>query len=200
MLASKGKVLWFTGLSGAGKTTIAQALHAQWMQQQCFCIILDGDQLRQGINAGLGFSVEDRRENIRRIAEIARLLVDNGIICIVSTISPYAALRDMAKQIIGPGSFSEIFINAPLPVCEQRDVKGLYHKARQNQINSFTGVHDSYEPPVHPDLEIKTDILNLEESVQAITNWFGELTGKKRFSPTTANDSNGITLQTQIAT
>lgn len=132
------------------------------------CVILDGDELRKGISANLGFSVEDRTENIRRTAEIARLLVTNGIICIVSTISPYPELRNTAKKIIGEPYFFEVFINAPLSVCEERDVKGLYNKARMNEISSFTGVHDAYIPPESPDLEIRTDLLSIEESLEKI--------------------------------
>ncbi|MGB8193331.1 MAG: adenylyl-sulfate kinase [Chitinophagaceae bacterium] len=168
----KGKALWFTGLSGAGKTTLAKALHERFKKNKIFCVILDGDELRQTINAGLGFSSADRSENIRRIAEIARLMVNNGIICIISTISPYPELRANAKQIIGEEHFSEIFINAPLAVCEERDVKGLYKKARQNKIGSFTGVHDEYTPPESPDLEILTDVFSIEESVEKIYNWY----------------------------
>jgi adenylylsulfate kinase len=168
----KGKALWFTGLSGAGKTTLAKALHERFKKNKIFCVILDGDELRQTINAGLGFSSADRSENIRRIAEIARLMVNNGIICIISTISPYPELRANAKQIIGEEHFSEIFINAPLSVCEERDVKGLYKKARQNKIGSFTGVHDEYTPPEFPDLEIMTDVFSIEESVEKIYNWY----------------------------
>lgn len=166
------RVLWFTGLSGAGKTTLARALYGYLTKRNIFCVILDGDDLRKGVNADLGFSPEDRAENIRRTAQIARLLVYNGVLCIVSTISPYPELRDSAKNIIGRDYFSEIFINAPLSLCEERDVKGLYRKARQNQINSFTGIHDAYDPPVNPDLEVRTDILSIEESVQRIIIWY----------------------------
>ncbi|OQP45858.1 adenylyl-sulfate kinase [Niastella yeongjuensis] len=174
-MTPKGKVLWFTGLSGAGKTTIAEALHAHLMKVKCMAVVLDGDLLRKGLNTDLGFSAADRSENIRRIAEIAKLLVHNGIVCIVSTISPYAELREKAKEIIGQELFSEIFINAPLQVCEERDVKGLYGKARRNQIASFTGIHDDYMPPVNPDLEIRTDLLTPDESVRKIIVWFNNL-------------------------
>lgn len=171
----KGKALWFTGLSGAGKTTLARELYAHFSKKKVFCVILDGDILRQGLNMDLGFSVEDRTENVRRIAEVARLLVNNGITCIVSTISPYTELRDNAKRIIGQEHFLEIFINAPLSVCEERDVKGLYQKARQNQITSFTGIQDDYMPPASPHLEVRTDILSIEESLERLVVWFEEL-------------------------
>jgi len=162
------KVLWYTGLSGAGKTTLAQALYEYLIRQGIVSVILDGDQLRKGISSNLGFSTEDRTENIRRTAEIAKLFLSNGIICIVSTISPYPELRNIAREIIGEEFFFEIFINAPLSVCEERDVKGLYNKARHNEISSFTGVHDAYIAPENPNLEIRTDILSIEESLDKI--------------------------------
>jgi adenylylsulfate kinase len=133
-----------------------------------FAVILDGDELRKGINAGLGFTPEDRKENIRRVAETGNLFVKNGIICIVSTISPYPELRANARKIIGHDRFVEIFVNTPLAVCEARDVKGFYEKARKNLITDFTGVQDSYIQPVNPDLEIKGDALSVEESVDEI--------------------------------
>jgi adenylylsulfate kinase len=171
----KGKALWFTGLSGAGKTTLAKALYARLRICSKFCIILDGDDLRQGVNAGLGFSLSDRVENIRRIAEIAKLLINNGVICIVSTISPYPELRLNASQIIGKDHFFEVFINSPLEVCEERDVKGLYRKARQNKISAFTGIQDEYIPPTNPHLEIRTDIYSIEQSAEKLFTWFEQL-------------------------
>jgi adenylylsulfate kinase len=168
---SKGIALWFTGLSGAGKSTLAHALKGKVCRKWGSCIILDGDVMRKGINAGLGYSKEDRMENIRRIAEIASLLVDNGIICLVSTISPYPELRENARKIIGSEYFFEIFINASLEVCEERDVKGLYMKARQNQIGSFTGIQDEYVSPENPDLQIRTDLLSVPESVEEVMTW-----------------------------
>ena len=170
-LTQKGRALWFTGLSGSGKTTLARVLYIRLIKSKKICVILDGDELRQGVNAGLGFSVADRIENIRRIAEIAKLLVHSGITCIVSTISPYPELRSKAKEIIGEDHFFEIYINAPLAVCEKRDVKGLYKKARQNKIGSFTGVQDEYIPPEYPHLEIKTDIFSIEDSLEKILTW-----------------------------
>jgi adenylyl-sulfate kinase len=170
-----GKVFWFTGLSSAGKTTLATAMCAILQKKNIFCVVLDGDELRSGINADLGFSIDDRRENIRRTAEIARLFAGNGITCIVSTISPYAELRENARKIIGRDRFFEIYINAPLQVCEKRDVKGLYRKARQNQIMSFTGIQDAYSPPENPDLEIRTDLLSIDESAHRLNRWYEDV-------------------------
>jgi adenylylsulfate kinase len=171
----KGRVLWFTGLSGSGKTTLARALRNHLSGISLFSIILDGDALRDGLNADLGFSAADRAENIRRVSELAKFLSNEGITCIVSTISPYAELRANAKKIVGEDVFFEIYISAPLSVCEQRDVKGLYRKARENRISAFTGIQDSYEPPSCPDLEIKTDLQSVEESVTKLSAWFSEL-------------------------
>jgi adenylylsulfate kinase len=161
-------VVWFTGLSGAGKTTLAISLHRRLADNKLFSVLLDGDELRQGINAGLGFSPAERGENIRRAAEISRLFVSNGIISIVSTISPYPELRANARNIIRPHRFLEVYVSAPLAVCEQRDVKGFYRKARKNQIDDFTGIQDAYIPPECPDLEIRTDQYTIDESVEKI--------------------------------
>jgi adenylylsulfate kinase len=171
----RGKVLWFTGLSGAGKTTLAQALRDYLSGSNVLSIVLDGDVLRKGLNADLGFSAADRAENIRRVSELAKFLSNEGITCIVSTISPYAELRANARRIVGEDVFLEIYISAPLSVCEQRDVKGLYRKARANHINGFTGIQDSYEPPSQPDLEINTDIQSVAESLAKLSGWFSEM-------------------------
>ena len=168
LLQQNSKVLWLTGLSGSGKSTIAQLLERKLFNQGFFAQVLDGDNIRSGINNNLGFSIEDRRENIRRIAEIARLFLNSGIITINSFISPTIAIRDFAKTIIGEGDFIEIYINAPLEVCEQRDVKGLYKKARKGEIKGFTGIDSPYEAPENPALEIKSNELSAEESVENI--------------------------------
>ncbi len=167
-LAQRSKVLWLTGLSGSGKSTIAQHLERRLYNEGFFAQVLDGDNIRSGINNNLGFSVEDRRENIRRIAEVAKLYVQSGIITINSFISPTLTIRQMARDIIGEPDFVEIYINAPLEVCEERDVKGLYQKARAGQIKGFTGIDSPYEPPLAPALEIRTDELSLDQSVDAI--------------------------------
>lgn len=162
MLHQKGIVLWFVGLSGSGKSTIAKALERDLHQAGKLTMLLDGDNLRTGINNNLGFSEADRKENIRRAAEVAKLFADNGIITICSLISPTEEIRCMAKEIIGKDYF-EVFINCPLEVCEQRDVKGLYQKARKGEIKNFTGIDSPFEYPVHSSIEVRTDLKSLEE-------------------------------------
>jgi adenylylsulfate kinase len=170
-LQQQSKVLWLTGLSGSGKSTIARYLEHQLFAQGYFAQVLDGDNIRSGINNNLSFSPEDRRENIRRIAEVSKLYLNTGIICINSFISPTKAMRAMAKEIIGAEDFLEIFVNAPLEVCEARDVKGLYKKARKGEIKGFTGIDAPYEAPENPALEVRTDQLSLEEAGQQILTY-----------------------------
>lgn len=158
-------VLWFTGLSGAGKTTIAEAFAKKMQQNQLKVIVLDGDEMRKGLCKGLGFSEADRMENIRRIAEVSKLLIMNDIYVICSLISPLQSMRDLAKEIIGNDYFREIFISAPIEVCEKRDVKGLYQKARKGEILGFTGISAPFEPPQNADMVIETDKYNLAESL-----------------------------------
>lgn len=167
-LGQRAKVLWLTGLSGSGKSTIAQHLERKLHNEGFFAQVLDGDNIRSGINNNLGFSMEDRVENIRRIAEVAKLYLHSGVITLNSFISPTRAIRNDAKKVIGDVDFLEIYINAPLEVCEARDVKGLYKKARKGEIKGFTGIDSPYEPPENPFLEIKTDELDLEASVALI--------------------------------
>ena len=167
-MGQRGKVLWLTGLSGSGKSTIAQHLERRLFESGFFPQVLDGDNIRSGINKNLGFSVEDRTENIRRIAEVARLYTQSGLIILASFISPTRAIRQMAKDIIGAEDFLEIFVNAPLEECEKRDVKGLYQKARSGQIKGFTGIDSPYEAPLQPFLEIKTHELTLAEGVEQL--------------------------------
>lgn len=167
-LGQNSKVLWLTGLSGSGKSTIARYLERQLFAEGFFPQVLDGDNIRSGINNNLSFSTEDRQENIRRIAEIAKLYLNSGIICINSFISPTQAIRDMAREIIGAEDFMEIYINAPLAVCEARDVKGLYKMARKGEIKGFTGIDAPYEAPSNPALEIKTDQLTVAEASEQI--------------------------------
>jgi len=167
-LGQRGKVLWFTGLSGSGKSTLAIALERQLFDQGYSVIILDGDNIRTGINNNLTFSPDDRIENIRRIAEVAKLFLANGIICIVSFISPTRDMRANAKQIIGPTDFVEVFIDTPIEVCEARDVKGLYKKARAGEIKDFTGVNAPYEIPLQPDVHVHTEETDIEESMAVL--------------------------------
>ncbi len=167
-LNQKAKVVWMTGLSGSGKSTVAQGLESLLFSEGYFTQVLDGDNTRVGINNNLGFSLEDRKENIRRIAEVSKLFINAGMVCINSFVSPTIDIRAMAKEIIGEDDFLEIYINAPLEVCEARDVKGLYKKARNGEIKGFTGIDSPFEAPENPFLEIKTDILSLEESVQLV--------------------------------
>lgn len=167
-LNQQSKVLWLTGLSGSGKSTIAQALERALYNNGFFAQVLDGDNIRSGINNNLGFTIEDRKENIRRIAEVSKLYVHTGIICINSFISPTKEIRDYAKSIIGEENFVEVYINAPIEVCEDRDVKGLYKKARAGEIKGFTGIDSPYEAPENPDFEIKTNENTVEEAVEKL--------------------------------
>jgi len=165
LLDQKSMVIWMTGLSGAGKTTLAKHLEEQLFKLGYLTQILDGDNIRSGINSNLGFSDEDRFENIRRIAEISKLFLDCGIIAINCFISPTEEIREMARKIIGPENFLEVYVNAPFAVCESRDVKGLYTKARRGEILHFTGIDSPFETPATADVEIRTDQQSIEESL-----------------------------------
>ena len=167
-LGQRSKVIWLTGLSGSGKSTIGLALEKRLFQENFVAQLLDGDNIRSGINKNLGFSEEDRKENIRRIAEIAKLYLSSGIITINSFISPTAETRNIAKEIVGEADFLEIYINAPMATCESRDVKGLYKKARAGEIQGFTGVNQAYEEPENPALELRTDLLSVDEAVDIL--------------------------------
>ncbi len=167
-LGQRSKVIWLTGLSGSGKSTIGLALEKRLFQENFVAQLLDGDNIRSGINKNLGFSEEDRKENIRRIAEIAKLYLSSGIITINSFISPTAETRNIAKEIVGDADFLEIYINAPMATCEARDVKGLYKKARAGEIQGFTGVNQVYEEPENPALELRTDLLGVDEAVDIL--------------------------------
>jgi adenylylsulfate kinase len=168
LLQQHSKVIWLTGLSGAGKTTLAKHLELVLVEKGFLTQVLDGDNIRSGINNNLGFSDSDRYENIRRIAEISKLFLHCGIITINCFISPTEEIRNMAKRIIGRDDFIEVYVNAPLKICEERDIKGLYTRARQGEIKDFTGVTSPFEPPATPDIEIRTDLLSIEESVRKI--------------------------------
>jgi adenylylsulfate kinase len=173
LLGQRGVMLWFTGLSGSGKSTVAVALERELHRRGRLCRILDGDNIRSGINANLGFSEADRKENIRRIAEVSKLFVDTGIITIAAFISPTEEMRQMAAEIIGRNDFKEIYISTPLEECERRDVKGLYAKARLGEIKNFTGISSPFEAPVNPDLSIDTSAVSLEESVRMLLALLG---------------------------
>jgi adenylylsulfate kinase len=168
LLKQRAKVIWFTGLSGAGKTTLARHLEERLFARNFMVQILDGDNIRSGINSNLSFSEEDREENIRRIAEVSKLFLNCGIVTINSFISPTERMRQLAIDIIGLDDFIEVYVNAPLEVCEQRDVKGLYAKARRGEIRDFTGISSPFEYPEGLDLEIRTDLLSIEASVDKL--------------------------------
>ena len=166
----KAKVLWFTGLSGSGKSTIAIALEKELYARGFYCYLLDGDNVRTGLCNNLSFTTEERSENIRRISETSKLFIDAGVICINAFVSPTIEIRQMAKDIIGEEHFIEVYVNTPLEVCEARDVKGLYKKARAGEIKNFTGIDAPYEAPLNPQIEIKTVAQSIEEACQLIIN------------------------------
>jgi len=168
LLGQRGLMIWFTGLSGSGKSTIAIALERELHRRGILCRILDGDNIRSGINNNLGFTEADRVENIRRIAEVAKLFIDTGIVTLAAFISPNNDIREMAARIIGKDDFLEVYVSTPLEECERRDVKGLYAKARRGEIKNFTGITAPFEAPVHPALTLDTSVLSLEESVNRL--------------------------------
>ena len=172
-MGQRGVAVWFTGFSGAGKTTIANALEKELGSLGYSYEVLDGDEIREHLTKGLGFSKEDRDTNIRRIGFVAKLLARNGVIVLVPVISPYRAIRDEMRGQID--NFVEVFVNAPIEVCEARDVKGLYKKVRAGEIKQFTGISDPYEPPLNPEVECRTDLEELDESVAKIINKLKEL-------------------------
>jgi adenylylsulfate kinase len=170
MMNQKSVVVWFTGLSGAGKSTLSIELEKQLFARGKICQLLDGDNIRTGINNNLGFTEEDRLENIRRIAEVSKLFKESGIIILAAFVSPTQEIRHMAMDIIGKDDFIEIFVNPPMEVCEERDVKGLYKKARSGEIKNFTGISSPFEPPQNPDLNLDTSKLSIDQSVEKILN------------------------------
>lgn len=172
LLKQKGIMIWFTGLSGSGKSTLAIALERELYKQGILCRILDGDNIRSGINNNLGFSEADRTENIRRIAEVSKLFVDCGIVTIAAFISPTHAIRRMASEIIGEDDFLEVYVSTPIEECERRDVKGLYAKARRGEIKEFTGISSPFEAPEHPFISIDTSRQSLADSVKVLLKPF----------------------------
>jgi adenylylsulfate kinase len=164
----RSAVLWFTGFSGVGKSTLAHAVEEALYQRSCRTFVLDGDNIRHGLCADLGFSAEDRAENIRRIAEAAKLMVEAGQIALTAFISPFRQDRERARSLFPHGDFLEIFCDAPLEVCEKRDVKGLYRRARAGEVKEFTGISSPYEPPLNPELAVDTHNLTLDECVEQV--------------------------------
>lgn len=169
--AQKPCILWFTGLSGSGKSTLANALERRLLELQKHTYLLDGDNIRMGLNRGLAFSDADRVENIRRIGEVSKLFVDAGIIVLSAFISPFQKERDAVRALVQRDEFIEIFVSTPLAVCESRDPKGLYKKARKGEIQNFTGISAPYETPIKAEIHINTDIMTVEESAQKIINY-----------------------------
>ncbi len=168
ILGQRGATLWLTGLSGSGKSTIAVGVERSLVDRGRLAYVLDGDNVRHGLNKSLGFSPEDRSENIRRIGEVAKLFTDAGLIVLTSFISPYRADRDAVRALMGPGDFIEVFVDATLETCESRDVKGLYAKARAGEIPEFTGISAPYEPPEKPELVLKTAESSVEQCVEQV--------------------------------
>jgi len=171
LMGHRSVILWFTGLSGSGKSTLAHAVEEKLFSMGVHTYVLDGDNIRTGLNKDLGFSEEDRKENIRRIGEVAKLFVDAGLIVLTAFISPYRRDRDFVRNLVEEGEFIEVYVKCPLEVCEQRDVKGLYKKARQGIIKNFTGINDPYEEPLSPEITVETDKESVEESVDKIIGY-----------------------------
>jgi adenylylsulfate kinase len=170
----KSCILWFTGLSGSGKSTIANLVEERLFLLDNHTYLLDGDNIRMGLNQGLSFSDKDRKENIRRIGEVGKLFVDAGIIVLSAFISPFQKEREMVRTMVETGEFIEVFIDTPLAICEQRDPKGLYKKAREGEILHFTGISSPYEAPENPEIHLKTDQLSQEECVEKIVSYLSE--------------------------
>lgn len=171
LLNQKGVLIWFTGLSASGKSTVANEVAHKLHELGKFSYILDGDNVRHGLNKDLGFSPEDREENIRRISEVGNLFVDAGIITLTAFISPYRKDRDFARELVGQGRFIEVFVNASIETCEKRDPKGLYKKAKSGEIKEFTGISAPYEAPLNPEIELNADELSIEEETDIVINF-----------------------------
>ena len=167
----KSVLVWFTGLPGSGKSTLSHELEYRLFHQNTKIYVLDGDNVRQGLCKDLGFSADDRRENLRRVGEVALLFVDAGILTIAAFASPYRADRRMVRQMFAPGDFTEVYLKCDVTVCEERDPKGLYKKARSGEIKNFTGISDPYEPPENPEIILETDRLNIDDSVDMIMGY-----------------------------
>jgi adenylylsulfate kinase len=175
LMNQKPKLIWFTGLSGSGKSTLAVQLEAALHGNGFKTYLLDGDNIRSGLNKDLAFTDEGRVENIRRISEVCKLFLDAGVVLLSAFISPFQADREQVKNIVGADNYIEVFVDAPLEVCEQRDVKGLYKRARAGEVRNFTGISSPYERPTHPDLVIETDKMSIEQSLEKL---MGEIVPK----------------------
>ena len=170
----RGAVLWFTGLSGSGKSTIGHRVERMLVERGAFAYVLDGDNIRHGLNSDLGFSPEDRVENIRRIGEVARLFADSGALVVSAFISPYRKDRDRVRSLLGPGEFVEVYVDTPLEICEARDPKGLYKKARAGEISNFTGLDAPYEAPESPEVHLETADLSVDEAAAQVIRYLEE--------------------------
>ena len=173
MMNQRPKLIWFTGLSGSGKSTLAVQLEAALHAKGFKTYLLDGDNIRSGLNKDLSFTDEARVENIRRISEVCKLFLDSGVVLLSAFISPFQADREQVRSIVGAENYIEVFVDAPLEVCEQRDVKGLYKKARAGEVKNFTGISSPYEKPQHPDVVIATDKLSVEEAMEVLMQAIG---------------------------
>lgn len=173
-LGQRPCVVWLTGLSGAGKSSLANSVEARLFEAGFYTYLIDGDNLRHGLNADLGFGAVDRFENVRRAGEVARLMMDAGLIVLVALISPFRFEREQIRKRFQDGEFIEIYVNAPLSVCEARDTKGLYARARRGEVPQFTGIDSPYEPPLTPDIEVRTDLLTIEEATRQILDTIGQ--------------------------
>ena len=176
LMGQRGCVLWFTGLSGSGKSTLANALDVELHGRGIKTVLLDGDNVRHGLCGDLGFSADDRHENLRRIAEVAKLMADTGLVVLTAFVSPYRSDRDRARAIVGPERFAEIYVDAPIEVCATRDVKGLYAKAQAGLITDFTGVNSPYEAPLAPELTVASGSEPLTQSAAHVLKWFDAFT------------------------
>jgi len=175
LLGQRGVVLWFTGLPASGKSTVANEVAHMLHERGHLAYVLDGDNIRHGLNKDLGFSPEDREENIRRIGEVANLFADAGIIAITAFISPYRRDRDRVRKLLGEGRFIEVYVNCPLEVCERRDPKGMYARARRGEIPEFTGISAPYEPPEAPEIELRTDLMSVEQCARVVVEYLREV-------------------------
>jgi adenylyl-sulfate kinase len=180
LLGNRPRVLWFTGFSGAGKSTVANLVeqHLHMMGRPTF--LLDGDNVRHGLNRDLGFTAEDRAENVRRVAEVAKLMADAGLIVLVALISPFRSERQMARSLLAPGEFVEIFVDTPLSVAEARDPKGLYKKARRGELKHFTGIDSPYEAPEHPEIHLHNDSADASQSAQKVLSYLAAIDAASR--------------------